>query len=503
MSVDIITLEKSSELIELFDIIGETLDSDGQIFIRTIVSKIEFPLSVVIEHHYVDRVYRDSYYRYFSSKHFDFSRICKRLSIFNGEITKNDFYSVEGQKKLQQSVIGFIVIRPISPGCIGRTLINPFKLKDFSGYVRTTEFSFEVLGTELRINAFPFSSQDTETMTCAETTVWNIVEYFGNRYKEYKITVPSEMLSILSEHSNERVIPTRGLHYEQVAGLLKSFGFSPRIYFQDGGDPNELKRLFHYYVESGIPIGVAVNAKYNGVRVGHSIVCIGHDKIIDKNPKVNNINSISFIDSADMYNNYILMDDNTYPYMVRNFNNFTLYDKPTVCGFVVPLYSRIFLEARDAYEIAINILANSEFKLDTDTINFEGYTYSKNDNPILIRLYLTTSRHYKKFKALNSPNEFMRNVYTTLRLPRFIWVAEISLKNLFLEKSKVFGEVVIDATASRYNSLNSLVLLHYPKRIGWRNPDEPLTNIFNMISLDNEYADCCYQLYQSNLSEGV
>ena len=47
--------------------------------------------TVVLEDHYVDRVYRDSYYFYYSSKHFSYSRFCKRLCLFAGRLEHNFF----------------------------------------------------------------------------------------------------------------------------------------------------------------------------------------------------------------------------------------------------------------------------------------------------------------------------------------------------------------------------------------------------------------------------
>ena len=47
--------------------------------------------TVVVEDHYVDRVYRDSYYFYYSGKHFSYNRFCKRLCLFNGTLNEH-FY---------------------------------------------------------------------------------------------------------------------------------------------------------------------------------------------------------------------------------------------------------------------------------------------------------------------------------------------------------------------------------------------------------------------------
>ena len=50
--------------------------------LKSIMKSIEPPYTVILEHYYVDKSFRDSYYRYFSSSHFNTSRFSRRLSFF-------------------------------------------------------------------------------------------------------------------------------------------------------------------------------------------------------------------------------------------------------------------------------------------------------------------------------------------------------------------------------------------------------------------------------------
>ena len=47
-----------------------------------IFNELSFPLTIIHDRNYVDRVYRDAYYSYFSNKHFDMPRNCQRLAIW-------------------------------------------------------------------------------------------------------------------------------------------------------------------------------------------------------------------------------------------------------------------------------------------------------------------------------------------------------------------------------------------------------------------------------------
>lgn len=121
-------------------------------------------ITIVLENYYVDRVYRDSYYNFFSNKHLEFERNSKRITFFQGDVSTDIF---QNNGNLQVALIGNAVIRPIFPGTIGRTIIAPEKFKHNKAYIRTAKFSQTLLGHKLILKGFPFSSQDAETMSCA------------------------------------------------------------------------------------------------------------------------------------------------------------------------------------------------------------------------------------------------------------------------------------------------------------------------------------------------
>lgn len=151
----------------------------------------------VIEHPYVDKVYRDSYYYYFSSKLNYYPRDCIKVSIFAKTITIDDFYSVEKQQELQDNYRGFFVIRPTYPALFGRSIIDKRALKNNEFLITESEFNTTCNGLKFYVKGFPYSSQDSETITCAETSLWGVMEYFSHRYAEYKPLLPSKIVDTL------------------------------------------------------------------------------------------------------------------------------------------------------------------------------------------------------------------------------------------------------------------------------------------------------------------
>lgn len=505
----IFILEEEKDIQELFNEIDEVefvkrYPNDYR-RIKDTLDMIEYPMTIVYEPAYVDKVFRDSYYLFYAAKYSKIERNCKRLSFFKGQISEDIFYSKsdENNAKLQEAFVGIMVLKPLKIGRMGRTLLDPTKLKMPSSCLRTTNFDFYITNRHLTIKAFPFSSQDGETMTCAETTVWNIMEYFAHKYPEYKTILASDIIKNLEGVSQERILPSRGLPYDRVSQLLKSFGFSPRKYAVSGWS-GELKQAMHYYIESGIPIAVGVKAD-NG-NVYHSIVCIGRSQAHiniseDKYHYIKGIatTDIPLLDSSDLYNEYVLMDDNQAPYRVQKYNSFTIYNEPHVCMFVVPLYKRIFLEAQDAKKIILKILEHPKLSF-LKMLSGIDETID-NSNPLIFRLFLTSSRKFKSYRENCEDNRNYVGVYDDALYPKFVWVAEIFTKQSY-EEGMAYGEIVVDATAARNSSIEeSIVMLRYLSNIGYRLPNELIKDLQVRMAKPTIGYGKKFKMYIDNLLE--
>ncbi|MDO5398278.1 MAG: hypothetical protein Q4G33_10140 [bacterium] len=496
--VQVSVIETTSDISDFINQLESVCTGINNSNLHAIMRRMTLPVSVVIEPYYVDKLHRDTYYSYYAGKHFDYNRNCHRLAFFRGDIPLNYFHEDDKHNVLDNAFIGIIVLRPLFLRPIGRTLLDPCKLNDVNAYIRTTTFSTEILGNMLEIDAFPFLSQDVEVMTCAETTIWNILEYYGNRYPEYRTILPCDIIGKLESLSYERVLPSDGLDYFKVANLLKTFSFAPKLYAGNVYSYDILKRLFHYYVESGIPLAVGVQGNdKNGNVIRHSIVCIGHssDRLLLKDVSIQHANSVPFIDSSQLYNKYVIVDDNQMPYTIEEFSNLTIYDNTSVSVFVAPLYKRIFLDADDAHTLVYEILAKLNM---WDFIN--RYTPGLSDeNPIVIRLFLTSSRKYKSYKVHNAEPNNLRNIYMEINFPKFLWVAEISTYDMYT-KGKALGEIIIDATSTRVDVSCSIISIRYKNLFGYRNPNNSIDSIMhNINTYDN--MDIPYNMYYNNLKE--
>lgn len=411
---------------------------------------------LIAEFPYVDRVYRDSYYHYYSSKLIGYKRDCVRVSVFEDEISLDDFRDPAKIENLKLRYRGFFVIRPTVPFIIGRSVISPKALKVNNFRICSTRIQTTVSSIKFEIEGFPHSSQDTETISCAETTIWAIMEYFGTKYPDYKPVLPSKIINVLNKITTERQIPSKGLNIQQMSYALKEFGFGTRIYSL-GSYGADFKRLYSCYVESGIPIIAGIDNRHpgGGGNIGHAAICIGYEQPDDS--EIDKINGNQFLDPSgeivkeltgrnitifdwdDMEKKFVFVDDNYPSYQKASF------DKPTahysdsawhscrIKHFVAPLYSRIYLEGFEAKKYLMNYLIWGPQKL-------------TNNSSVLVRFFLTSTRSFKDSLALNSSFDLIvKKLILNTPMPKFIWVAELSDKSL-IKKKQASGILILDAT---------------------------------------------------------
>lgn len=492
--------------------------SDITIFIKLINSFFEKQSSITfgIETYYIDREYRDSYYSHYSEWHLETSRYCWRLVLFSGNVCNLlDEISLNKNavQKLQKRIMGTIVIRPIKNASIGRTLIDPYYLLS-EVCVRRSKYRIYYSGIKFTIRAFPFSMQDRVTTSCAEVTLLNILDYYSNQYTDYQFLLPSQINNIIKKSHYDRVLPTSGLSYQNISRVLYKTGFSPKLYFVGMNvDSDKIRRLLSYYVESGMPVAIGID---NGNSYGHSIICIGHGKCdtsfakIKANQETIELpnKKIVLANSIYSYNNFIVQDDARLPYhsIINKENDYFKY--PEDIGefrlkcLVAPLYRRMYMDAQRAETTIMNILTSIFSPVDDYKIGLNE------DRPLIYRLFLASSRHFKQFRMKFVKDDWLNKLYREIALPQFVWVCELYNPEGFSD-NKAFGEIVLDATYSGRNLLESCLLINYPNKhlakdqyqVGMffdkdYNPFGPYDWLICNHGEENIYPAYTYNLYQ-------
>lgn len=503
--------------------------------LKKIVQAMPFPLTITYEPIYVDRVYRDEYYAYYSKKHFSIPRNSERLCFFKGRYNRRDFLSPDPTtiSNLQQNIIGMIVLKPT--GTLGRTLISPFQINVVDCCLRTTAFEVSVLGTIFKLDAFPFSGQDHEMMTCAEVNIWEIVEYFGHRYNHYRSLLPSEMLEMITEYADERLIPSDGLTVEQESRIFKYNGLSPKIYLREidylDNETGCLKirqqynslseasfdEILHFYVESGIPVLLnlrpLLNSKKNGQddapEDAHSVTCIGHglyqpsvcfspvsmkdiasdEDVSSPSESINRADCIksnlteeetaceekshglTVLKSWSAIDEYVIMEDHSVPYQLHRLSDMSFSDDP------FPIHYEI--------ESFIVPLYKHVFMVAEDAYNYMRSLINGSSEAIIDCIQQNNP---------NAPNEIVIRLFlTTSRAYKEYRISsceDIQEKSFFSQalfpkfiwacefstrdlfaKHMALGEYVLDATSSWDQA--PVILMRHGRSICYRGPEDP------------------------------
>lgn len=443
-------------------------------------------LYVFMEFPYVDKIYRDTFYNYFSMKLTEYHKNSIRLSFFIRKIDFKDFRlsNDDNKQKINEIFGGFMIIRPTLPQVVGRSILSPKILKKNNFNCCLVEINTLVNGLKLNVEGFPYSSQDTEMISCAETTILNVMEYFGNRYPEYSTVLPSKIIRSLEEHSYQRQLPTSGLSIFQISTAVKKFGFGVRLYSVNSV---YLNRLIGYYIDSGLPIIVALENEKVGL--GHAVIYIGHGSSnmqnTNKLKKCDGKKPVSIFDSADITRQYVAIDDNFPPYQMLSLKKPTSYyndpdfRKCKIVSIVVPLYQKIHMEAFAAREIVLDILKDPDIGWSSK--------YSKN---VIFKLFLTSSRSYKEKTAHNSNlNALLRELLMYSFLPKFVWICELYESKVDFLKGDVSGLILLDATEPSADFKKSLILVAYPNVIISTNEKAEVVFRNEKINKFNKYVN--------------
>jgi len=423
-------------------------------------AKLKDTIYLLAESHYVDKVYRDSYYHYYSSKLGKYKRDCIRISFFEGAISEPDFWQEARQQELQEKYRGFIILRPTDPFIIGRSIISPKALKTNNFLSCTTKFHITANGQKFTVDGFPHSSQDTETISCAETTLWAVMEYFSNKYSDYKPVLPSKIIQTLNKVSSERQIPSKGLNITQMSFALKEFGFGTRIYSREQY-PGEFEALLSCYIESGIPVIAAMINRTGSI--AHALIAIGHEEIKDKQvdtlqPLLKTTNNVTISDYDSIEKDFIFIDDNQPIYQRASIkipaSHYQDQEWHTckIEFFIVPLYTKIYLEAFEAKNYILNFLTNGPEPLAANS-------------DVLLRVFLASSRSFKdKVAKDDTIQENLKGILLETIMPKFIWVAELSDRSIIKQKM-ANGLVILDATEANIYFNKPLIIAAFQNNL--------------------------------------
>ncbi len=238
--------------------------------------------TIIIEKGYIDKHYLIDFQKFYSRAHKSPGKDTTRIHFFEKDFTKKDFESElnkEESKDLQDSYLGFIIVKPIVSKCgepvIGRTLLKTYPSTSGSKMRKYIKKRFDVslFGIKLFVDSIPFQEQDFGVSACATIALWTALQALSSSFDVSNYS-PSEITEMAAEcPSPFRVFPQiEGLTLPQVLTCIRYAGLDVEYIIPDGND-DIINTAVKAYVDGGIPIIATLEFSANE---HHAVVITGY-----------------------------------------------------------------------------------------------------------------------------------------------------------------------------------------------------------------------------------
>lgn len=429
--------------------------------------------TIIIEKEYLDQDYLEEYSAFYCKSFEDYSQKTQRLHFFKEHIEHDDFENLSNKNYL-----GYSVVRPLDSYRTGKTILkSPYDDGNMHFTTCNAIFSTNLAGSNLEVQGTPFIQQDTNVNICAQASMW-IASYYMHQKYGYSRFYPPDITRFATRYSS--VGPPRvGLHTDQVIIALRDMGYQVAKFtgnYSRKKGIDEAKLLIYSYVKSKFPVILVIKASPEDY---HSICVVGYNYNIKRIPSSKKLCCPHIID------HFYYQDDAIGPYCTLYKNNppkgsFSIKDN--LLKIIVPLPKQITLQADDVYKripslLNMGILNNYIVQI----FRQEKLIFSQKEfSGLICHFYLRKSSDFKT-SLPKEMNHYFRLKYKAMLLPKYIWVVEITKKDLFnsplSRKRKIVGEILIDSTADRNDTgpLSYLSIHLYGRMITRKPPSHILS----------------------------
>lgn len=475
----------------------------------------------IIEDPYIDKDYSADYLNFYAAAFKEHARHTRRVHLFAdpqaGGLMSRPLH--EQQAALQAAgYLGFVVLRPIRLGPIGRTVL---KFPDLGPALivrpaARADFKAHLLGSALKIEgAAPFIQQDERLGSCAQASIWMAARPVHERHRRTSWHSVAEITTFATTPTDaelSRSLPagSGGLDPIHIIRALRGMGHQPlfdyflpesRLCPENGKDDEEAQLLrpvpgrgaatITRYLDSGLPVVVALADL--GQAVGHAITAVGF--VEDRGATCREaVGYDAFVRAL------LVHDDQRGPYRLMPITQDDVAHLPAdrllvdgdkvltveemATHMFVPLSPRVFLRAdaadtvvRDYLKYYVEIagpgMLDKVAALAPDGVaTVEAFYELVRAGRLILRTYLTSAARYRHHLAHTDLAEEIKREFIAWRLPHFVWVTEFLTPDAAAPEDggarQVIGHAVVNATSSTDVS-SDILLVHMPHVLVLRN----------------------------------
>lgn len=394
---------------------------------------------ILIEHRYIDKDYRSTFYSFYAKKGHAYRPDCVRLHFFDETVSFDEkrLKLSTSDSRLDDHYFGYMVLRPTGVATIGRSVVSPDVRSGAKGAVITSNHKVHLLGYKLTFQGFPSMDQHVDISVCAHAACWSILRHYSERYSIYKEFLVHDITMMAQEFNPGGLVPSKGLQVSHAERVFQAAGTFPVHVARTDDDDESFYRQLHAYVDSGFPLFAAMQNRR------HAVAVIGYDW---SGPSITSQNTMRY--AWEEVKSLVVVDDNHLPYLSIPAHapptapDESQYSAKNIESFIVALPEKVYYPA-DAVDRLVPLLFAWGQILDLPR---REETY--------VRYFITTGsalRHFMRSRESEFDPRLM-GLIMTLPFAQFVWVVELATATDWA-KGQISARAVLDATASLLEQL--------------------------------------------------
>jgi hypothetical protein len=417
--------------------------------------------TVVVENRYVDGDFRSEFSAFWSRRFDGVPAFARRLHFFSSEIPEERLHNL----KQEDGYLGYVVVRPLSYGSLGRVMISPPpELADATLAVACDRVT--LFGSSLEVEASAFCQQDGEFFRCAHAAAWMCHYSAVRRGLVARQETASFVAASPTMLSAERALPSKGMSLLQLQAVFGAFS-QPALFYGLGTMPRVAG------VDDPLPVtdadGAALPPGCWDTRI-FSVVCrylnSGYPVLVATHDHAFAI--VGWYREGDWIR-FVTNDDQRGPYEVLE-SPFTDTRGPWQ-ALMVPLPPRVLLSgeaAENRAQFTLRALGSNSGVPES----WASLAHGVADKSISVRTVLRDASDYKhELVARGLPDAAIKAIRLA-RLPHFVWVVEAhDRESRASGEPCVIAEVILDSTSNDFQPrLDALLMpgfvMTYPPDVG-------------------------------------
>ena len=408
-SYDLLKIRESDDYLRLTELLD--LDFGPEEIGKQLQTQITGAVkTVLIEHDYVDKDYRSTFYNFYSKKGRNYRDDCVRIHFFDDCVDfdekHTDLICSEGQ--LKDSYFGYIVLRPTIVATLGRSILSPRIRVGAYGSAIQSHHSVHLLGYTLTVWGFPSMAQHTDIAVCAHVSCWAILRHYSERYSAHREILLHDVTRLATHFDPGGLTPSYGLDIVKAERIFQSAGCFPVTVYKNNDQESQFYAQLLAYLESGFPLFVAME------RREHAIVATGYAwrKTVVDSPNLSP-HAWSQVDTL------IVVDDNLLPYRCVNLNETTetsksndSYTTEDFDAFIAPLPEKIYYPADAVETFSIKLMQSS----------LKQYLGLPDEIDLVRRYFITTISTFRSFARENQSQlgDALVNLFMCVKTAQFV-----------------------------------------------------------------------------------